>query len=321
MEKWRRKISSYALQVRMFAIVGIVLVFVAVLGGFLLERGNPFVLMQPAELLIVGGAAAGIVMVANPPDVIGKMLRGALATFRPPVHTPRSFLRNLRMLYEIFSYGQRAGMIEMESDVEDPGSSKIFSNHPGFLADRATREFVCDTLRMLVIGVTSPHELDQLMELDIEVQRRGRQHPASALSAVADALPGLGIVAAVLGVVITMQSIGGAPELVGQKVAAALVGTFLGILLCYGVVGPVAARLEHLGEIEAQFQHVLRIAIVAFARGASPILAVEYARRSIPVDLRPSFLDMEITIKKEAKIPPVPRPNMPEAAHAETQPA
>jgi chemotaxis protein MotA len=311
----------------MLAIIGIVVVFVAVLGGFLLERGNPYVLLQPAELLIVGGAAAGIVMVANPPDAIRKMWRGAVSVFRPPVHTPKSFLRNLRMLYEVFGYVQRAGIKELETHVEDPKASAIFANHPEFLKDLPTREFVCDTLRMLVIGATSPHELDQLMDLDIEVQRSGRQHSVSALSAVADALPGLGIVAAVLGVVITMEAIGGAPELVGQKVAAALVGTFLGILLCYGVVGPVAARLEHLGETDAQFQHVLRIAIVAFARGASPILAVEYARRSIPVELRPSFLDMEIVIKKEAKILAVPKPNVsnapntPEAPHAEPQPA
>lgn len=305
----------------MFAIIGIVVVFVAVLGGFLLERGNPYVLLQPAELLIVAGAAAGIVMVANPPDVIRKMWRGAISAFRPPVHTEVSFLRNLRMLFEVFTYVQRVGINELENDVEDPDASRIFTNHPEFLADRPTRDFVCDTLRMLVIGVTTAYELDQLMDLDIEVQRRSRQQPVSALSAVADALPGLGIVAAVLGVVITMEAIGGSPETVGQKVAAALVGTFLGILLCYGVVGPVAARLEHLGEIEAQFQHVLRIAIVAFARGASPILAVEYARRSIPVELRPSFLDMEIVIKKEAKIPPALKPNLPEPDHAETEPA
>ena len=143
-----------------------------------------------------------------------------------------------------------------------------------------------------------------------------------ALHSVADAAArGLGIVAAVLGVVITMQAIGGAPEAVGQKVAAALVGTFLGILLCYGVVGPIASRLEKLGDAEAQLLHVLRIAIVAFARGASPILAVEYARRSVPIELRPTFLDMEISIKKEAKIPPVSRANLPDANHAETQPA
>ncbi len=313
--------QRHAIPILMYALIGIAAVFVAVLGGFLLEKGNPWVLFQPAELLIVGGAAVGIVMVANPPSVMRKMLRGAISAFRPPPRNPQCFLRYMRMLYEVFCFIQRAGVIEFESDVEDPKNSRIFSNHPDFLKDAPTREFLCDTLRMLVVGVTTPAELDQLMDLDIEAQRRGRQEPVNALHSVADALPGLGIVAAVLGVVITMQAIGGAPELVGQKVAAALVGTFLGILLCYGVVGPIASRLEKLGDAEAQLLYVLRIAIGAFARGASPILAVEYARRSIPVELRPTFLDMEISIKKEAKIPPVPKPNLPEAANAQVQPA
>ena len=305
----------------MYALIGIAAVFAAVLGGFLLESGNLYVLLQPAELLIVGGAAAGIIMVANPPSVMRRMGHGCLAAFRPAPRTPRVFLRNLRMLYEIFCFIQRAGVTEFEKDVEDPAGSRIFCNHPDFLADPPTRDFVCDSLRMLVIGVTTPSDLDQLMDLDIEVQRRGRQEPVAALHSVADALPGLGIVADVLGVVITMQAIGAAPELVGQKVAAALVGTFLGILLCYGVVAPVAARLEKLGDTEAQLLQVLRIAIVAFARGASPILALEHARRSVPVELRPSFLAMEIAIKRDARIPPAPKPNLPQAADAQTFPA
>jgi chemotaxis protein MotA len=305
----------------MLAILGIAAVFLAVIGGFLLERGNPYILFQPAELLIVAGAAAGILVVANPPAVIRKMGAGMLAAFRAPKYTQQSFLRHMRMLYEVFIYAQRAGMMELEGDIDNPEQSRIFSNHPEFLKDRVTRDFICDSLRMLVLGVTTPHELDQLMDFDIEVQRRGRHESVTALSSIADALPGLGIIAAVLGVVITMQAIGGSPETVGQKVAAALVGTFLGILLCYGVVGPIAARLENLSEAEAQFFQVLRIAMVGFARGASPILAIEYARRSIPEELRPTFLDMEIAIKRDAQVPPVLRPNVPETSGAETQPA
>jgi chemotaxis protein MotA len=302
----------------MHAIIGILAVFLAVFGGFVLERGNLLVLLQPAELLIVGGAAIGIVVVANPPSVIRRMIRGAVAAFRPPARTPEVFLRHIRMLYEVFCFVQRAGAMELEPDVEHPTNSRIFSNYPSFLRDHATRDFVCDSLRMLVMGVTSSHELDNLLELDIDVQRRGRREPVNALHSVADALPGLGIVAAVLGVVITMQAIGGSPETVGQKVAAALVGTFLGILLCYGVVGPVAARLEKLGETETQFLQVLRIAMVAFARGSSPILAIEYARRSIPIELRPSFVDMETTIRRDARIPST-KPASAEAADAEVQ--
>jgi chemotaxis protein MotA len=292
----------------MLVLIGIALVFLAVFGGFLLERGNPWILMQPAELLIVGGAAAGITLVANPPDVIRKMWRGAAAAFRAPAQTRQSLIRYLRMLYEVFSFVQRAGIVALEQDVEEPAQSAIFANYPEFLADPNTRDFICDSLRMIVIGVTTAHELDQLMDLDIDVQRRGRHEPVTALNAVADALPGLGIVAAVLGVVITMEAIGGAPETIGQKVAAALVGTFLGILLCYGVVSPVAARLENMSEAHSQFLQVMRVAIVAFARGSSPILAVEYARRSVPVELRPSFLDLETGIKRDAHIPPAPKP-------------
>ncbi len=293
----------------MLALFGILLVFGAVIGGFLVERGNPYVLMQPAELLIICGSAAGIVLVSNPPSVIRRMAVGVARAFRPPPCSTQSFMRHLRMLYELFVYSQRAGgVMQLENDVEDPERSRILSNYPEFLRDRVTRDLVCDSLRMLVIGVTTPQELDRLMEIDIEVQRRCGHEPVNALSSVAEALPGLGIVAAVLGVVITMGALGSAPATIGEKVAAALVGTFLGIVLCYGVVGPVAARLESVGESQALFQHVLRIAMVSFAHGASPILAIEYARRSIPPELRPTFLDLERAIKRDAVIPSPPKP-------------
>ncbi len=301
----------------MLALAGMLLVFAAVFGGYLMERGNPWVLLQPAELLIIGGSAIGIILVSNRPAVIRKMLSGVWATIHSPGPDRETFLRHLRMLFELFTYSQRArGMMALEKDVEDPSTSPIFSHYPQFLADALVRDFVCDTLRMLVIGATAPHELDLLMDLDIDVQRRGCHEPVRALSSVADSLPGLGIVAAVLGVVITMEAIGGAPETIGQKVAAALVGTFLGILLCYGVVGPLAARLEGLSESQSQLLQVLRIAIVTFVRGASPILAVEYGRRSIPVELRPTFIALETTIRRDTHVPPVPQPNQP-GAHAQ----
>ncbi|PWU04284.1 MAG: flagellar motor stator protein MotA [Terriglobia bacterium] len=306
----------------MLALLGIALVFAAVFGGYVVEKGNPYVLLQPAELLIVCGAALGIVLIANRPAVIWRMTRSACSVIIfPPWQSRGFFLRSLRMLYEVFVYAQRAGIVGLEADVEDPAKSRIFSHYPELLKDLPAREFLCDSLRMLVIGVTTPHELDHLMDLDMEVQRRGNQEPVSALSAVADALPGLGIVAAVLGVVITMQSIGSSPETVGEKVAAALVGTFLGILLCYGVVGPLASRLEGLGEGRVHYLQVLRTAVVAFARGSSPILAVEYGRRSIPVECRPTFNEMEISIRRDAKIPPLPAATSPPEEHAAVEPA
>ena len=304
----------------MLVVIGIVTVFAAVLGGFILEHGNPWVLMQPAELVIVGGAALGILLIANPSSVIRKMARGVSVVLRPAQHDQQFYLRHLRMLFEIFSYGQRAGVVALEKDVESPETSQVFTQYPEFLSDPAIRDFVCDSLRMIVIGVTTPAELDQLMDFDIDVQRRGKHEPVNALTTLADALPGLGIVAAVLGVVVTMQAIGGAPETIGQKVAAALVGTFIGIVMCYGLVGPVAARMEHHSEAQSQFLQVMRTAIMSFSKGASPILAVEFARRSIPIEERPSFSDMETTIRRDAKIPAVPNTGQ-EAAAAVAQTA
>jgi chemotaxis protein MotA len=292
----------------MLALLGIALVFAAVIGGYVIEKGNPYVLFQPAELLIVCGAAAGIMLISHSPATIRKMIRGTLSVVFPRTPGRVAYLRGLRLLYEIFGYLQRAGALQLERHVEDPASSEIFSQYPELLKDKSTMDFLCDSLRMIVIGATSPNEIDRLMDLDMEVRRRGQHEPVSALSSMADALPGLGIVAAVLGVVITMQTISDQPQRVGENVAAALVGTFVGILLCYGVVGPVASRLGSIGEARNQYFQVMRTAIVAFAKGASPILALEYGRRSIPPECRPAFEEMETIIRREAKIPAVAPP-------------
>jgi chemotaxis protein MotA len=302
----------------MLALIGIVVVFLAVFGGYILERGNPYVLLQPAEILVVGGAAVGIVLVANPPAVIRKMIGGLVAAFRGPCFTRKSALENLRMLYEVFVFVRRGGVLDLEEDLENPARGRIFTNYPAFLADRLLCGFVCDSLRMMVIGATTPYELDRLMDLDIEVQRRSHAQPVTALGDVADSLPGLGIVAAVLGVVVTMEAIGESAGAVGQKIAAALVGTFLGILLCYGVVGPLASRLEHVYEARIHLLQIVRAGMVSFARGASPILAIEYARRSIPLDWRPSFDEMEQSVRLNAKVPVVLKAGNRAAEHAAT---
>ena len=201
------------------------------------------------------------------------------------------------MLYEVFAFVQRAGIVALEQDVETPRNSRIFSRYPAFLRDRATLNFVCDSLRMLVIGVTTPQELDQLMDLDIDVQRRGRHEPVAALHTIADALPGLGIVAAVLGVVVTMEAIGGSPETVGQKVAAALVGTFLGIFLGYGFMSPIAVNMEFNVLARLAYFHCISVSVVSFASGMAPGMAVEIGRRSLNDDLRPSGDELEAILK------------------------
>ena len=221
------------------------------------------------------------------------------------------------MMYQFLNKVRKEGLLSVEMDVEKPAESAIFKSNPDFLNNHHARDFVCDTLRTAITGGVEPFEMDQMMELDMEVHHHDATQPVSALATVADALPGLGIVAAVLGVVITMEAIGGSPDKIGSKIAAALVGTFLGIFLCYGVVGPLAARLEHLNEGRTQLLQVLRTGMVSFAYGASPILAVEYARRSIPVEQRPSFTEMESNIRRSARIPTVAVPGASDPAAQE----
>jgi chemotaxis protein MotA len=196
------------------------------------------------------------------------------------------------MMYELFNKARKEGLMGLESDVEEPSKSPVFSKHPKFLKDHHIRDFVCDTLRMAVTGA-EPFDLDQLLDLDMEVHHLDAGQPIAALSSMADSLPGLGIVAAVLGVVITMGALGGPPEEIGRKVAAALVGTFLGILLCYGFVGPIAANMAKSVEEERAYLYVLRVVMITFLKGTAPIMAVEAARRAIPGHVRPSFQEVE----------------------------
>jgi chemotaxis protein MotA len=211
------------------------------------------------------------------------------------------YLEALKMMNELFSRGRKGGISSLEPDVEEPEKSEVFKKYPGIAHDHHVLDFICDTLRMAMTGTVSHFDLDQMIELDLDVHHKEVGAPVAALSSVADALPGLGIVAAVLGVVITMGALGGPPEEIGHKVAAALVGTFLGILACYGFLGPLAANMSRTNDAEAQYFNCLRTGLIAFIRGAAPILAVEFSRRSIPASVRPSFKEMETAVKGAAK--------------------
>ena len=281
----------------MFAIIGIVVVIGAVIGGFLMEKGNLLVLLQPAELLIIGGAAIGTLLVANPLPVVIKIFTGMLGVIGGSKYTKAYYLSTLRMLLDLFNYARKAGMAKLEGDIEDPNKSEVLKKYPDFLKDRHAVNFLCDTIRTSLSGIVAPFELDQMMELDMEVHHQESNVPVMALTTVADALPGLGIVAAVLGVVITMGSLGGPPEEIGHKVAAALVGTFLGILLCYGFFAPLAANMTNIVNAEAQYYSTLRVALIGFAKGVAPVIAVEFARRAIPHACRPSFKEFEAASK------------------------
>jgi chemotaxis protein MotA len=280
-----------------FVIIGIVVVFGAVVAGYLMEHGNLRVLMQPAELVIIAGAAIGTVLIANPLYILKAIAGGIGGVFGGSKYGKAQYLDTVKMMYELFTRARKEGLMALETDSDAPDKSPVFSKYPKFLMDHHTLAFVCDTLRMAAGGGVEPFDVDQMMELDMDVHHHDATQPIAALSTMADALPGLGIVAAVLGVVITMGALGGPPEEIGKKVAAALVGTFLGILLCYGLVGPIAANMSKSSEDEHAYYHVLRVALVSFMKGTPPTVAVEYARRAIPGHVRPSFQEAESHIK------------------------
>jgi chemotaxis protein MotA len=277
----------------MLAILGIVVVFAAVLGGFLMEKGHIMVLIQPAELLIIAGAAIGTLLAANPIHIIKAIVASLLGTIKGSKFGKDRYLSTLKMMYQFLNKVRKEGLLSVENDVEKPSESAIFKNFPEFLEDHHACAFVCDTLRMAITGGVDPFDMDQMMELDMEVHHHDATLPVSALSTVADALPGLGIVAAVLGVVITMGSLGGPPEQIGEKVAAALVGTFLGILLCYGVAGPLSSNMAKTADEHNAYLHVLRVLMLSFLKGSAPMIAIEMARRAIPARVRPTFDEME----------------------------
>ena len=277
----------------MFAIIGIVVTFGCIVAGYLMEHGNLRVLMQPAELLIIGGAASGTVLIANPLHILKKIVADLGGAFGSSGYSRERYTETLKMMFDLLNKARREGLVALENDIEEPEKSPLFSKYDDFMKQHHAVAFVCDTMRMAVSGGIEVFDLDQMLESDMEVHHHEASQPSASLSTTADSLPGLGIVAAVLGVVITMGALGGPPEEIGHKVAAALVGTFLGVLLCYGLVGPLAARMAKTAEEERAYLSVLRAVIIAFMKGIAPIMAVEIGRRSVPGHVRPSFKEVE----------------------------
>ncbi len=294
----------------MFSIIGLVVVFGCVVAGYLMEHGNLKVLLQPAELIIILGAAIGTVLIANPLYILKQIGSGLAGAFGGSPFNKQRYLDSLKMMFELFSRARKEGLMSLEADSDAPDQSPVFSKYPKFLKDHHALHFVCDSLRMAASGGIEPFDADQMMELDMDVHHHGANLPVAALSTMADSLPGLGIVAAVLGVVITMGALGGPPEEIGKKVAAALVGTFLGILLCYGLVGPLAANMAKTADDEHAYYHVLRVMLVALLKGSAPTVAIEIGRRAIPGHVRPSFQEAEAYIKNKSEA------EQPAAAHA-----
>ena len=277
----------------MIAFIGIGVVIAAIIGGYLWEGGKLLVLLQPAEFLIIGGAAGGALIIGSGPKILKTMI-SQLAGITKSGPTKKDYLDLLAMLYELLTVARRDGIMALEGHIEHPESSTIISKYPSFAKNHHAVGFLSDTMRLIISGSgVQAHDLEALMDIDLETHHEESTKPSKVLMVTGDSLPGLGIVAAVLGIVITMGAIDGPAEEIGEKVGAALVGTFLGVLLSYGFVQPLANNLEGKAEENARYFIALKQVLLAFHKGCVAAIAVEFARRSIYSDARPGFTELE----------------------------
>lgn len=274
-------------------IVGIVIVLGCVIGGFVTHGGNLFALYQPAEVIIIGGAALGGFVISNGLGMLKSTVVGILGTLKGAKYKKTHYMDLLGLLYDLFNIARKDGVLGLEREIEDPSKSAVFKKHELTMKDHHAIEFIQDYLRMMVSGEMNPFQLENLMDIELQTHHHEQEAVAQAVSKVSDALPGFGIVAAVLGIVNTMGALGGPVTEIGHKVAAALVGTFLGILLAYGFVGPIANSIENKVKEDGVYYTVLKTCIVAMVQGYAPQIAVEFGRKVMPTAIRPSFKDLE----------------------------
>jgi chemotaxis protein MotA len=279
-------------------ILGYVVVLGCVLGGYMMHGGFLSALWQPSEFVIIGGAAAGAFIVANPIHNMRAVGRSMPLILKGDRFNTDDYLELLGMLYMVFDKIRRSGMLAIEDDVENPDQSSIFQMFPKIQQDHHVMDFVSDYLRIMVLGNMNPHEIENLMDIELETHHHESMQPSEAVTTMSDGLPAFGIVAAVMGVVVTMGYISEPPEVLGTKVAAALVGTFLGVLLAYGFVGPLGTALKHLADEEAAYFVCIKTCFIATLQGYGPDLALEYGRKTLPSVVRPSFSQLEESLRE-----------------------
>ena len=276
----------------MLVFVGAIIVIGSVLGGFMWHGGEVLALNQPNEVLIIGGAAIGSMIISNPMSVLKALIKQITGVLKGGF-AKKDYLDVLVMMFEVFNVARRDGLVGLENHIEHPEESEIFQRYPKFLQNHEALAFFADTMRVIISGAVQPHDLEDMMDSDIEALHEEEIAPPTALNTASDSLPGLGIVAAVLGIVVTMSKIDGPAAEIGHSVAAALVGTFLGILACYGFVGPLAASLKVRVDENRQYITCIKYALLAFNKGVAGVIAVEFARRSLFNVVRPDFLELE----------------------------
>lgn len=282
----------------MFIIIGIIIVMGCVIAGFLMINGPLGVLIQPSEFIVIGGAVIGATIAANPLKFLTRIMASLPIALKGSPYNKKTYSELLRMQYEVYINSKKGGLLSIEEDVNSPMSSPIFTQYPSFVKNHHAVDFFCDAMKMLVNGACSPEELEIMLEAELETHHEEGAIVPTLLQRASDALPGLGIVAAVLGIVVTMQHLDGPPEELGHHVGAALVGTFLGLLFSYGFLAPIAANLENLAQDEGKYYGCIKAGVIAFANGAAPMTAVEFARKTIYSFDRPPTNELEPMLKE-----------------------
>ena len=285
----------------MFLAIGLIVVIGSVLAGYTMHGGSVAVLIQVSEFIIILGCAGGALVLGNKPAVLVGIFKETLGLLKPNPYSQKAYSELLQVLYELFYAARRDGLVGIESHIEDPAKSELFGRYPAFGRNHHAMSFLTDTLKVMLTGTVEDHHLSEILDLDLDRHHHEAMAVPGAVQKVGDAMPGFGIVAAVLGVIITMGHIGGSAEEVGKSVAAALVGTFLGVLLAYGVFNPMAQAIENRVHAEDAYMRCIRTAILSFARGDPPMTSVEFARRNIEPHERPSFTELEAMTRKKAK--------------------
>ncbi|MGA7180200.1 MAG: flagellar motor stator protein MotA [Thiobacillaceae bacterium] len=281
----------------MLVIVGYLVVMASVFGGFAIAGGHLAALLQPIELLMIGGAAAGAFFVGNSSKAIKATLKALPTVFKGAKYTRAMYMELMALLYELLGKVRKEGLMSIESDIENPGSSPLFSKYPAVLADHHVVEFMTDYLRIMVSGNMNAFEIENLMDNEIETHHHEGEVPVHCIAKLGDGMPAFGIVAAVMGVVHTMESVGLPPAELGILIAHALVGTFLGILLAYGFVGPLAGVLEQKLHESTKIFQCIKVTILSSLNGYAPALAVEFGRKVLYSTERPTFKELEDHVK------------------------
>ena len=281
----------------MIVFLGSFVVLASVMGGFIMAGGNPGALMHLSELIMIGGAALGALIIMSPKRVLVDLMKLTMLSIKGAPYNRLAYQELLKALYELFLLGRRNGMIALEEHVMNPGASSIFQKYPTFVKNHHAVDFLCGGLRPIIDGKIKPDQLKVLLDTEMDSMETDHHAPISVLTKAADAMPGFGIVAAVLGIVITMAAISGPIEEIGHKVAAALVGTFLGIFISYGFMNPLAVNMEFICASEMAYTRCIASSVISFANGMAPIMAVEVARRGLGSDVRPTADDLEAMLK------------------------